>query len=396
MSKISKAELSGWLTDCSWSEVVQRLEKRGLRLLPALIDSHVHFRVPGAEHKEDWETGSAAAIKGGLCGVVDMPNNNPAITSKKEVQAKKELIKQQQKHPLKYYQYIGARNQGGLDLSSVDDVIGLKIYYGSSTGDLLVNERDSLEQIYDKWPSLITIHAEEESIVQENTVKFEQSTDPAKHSLIRTPEVAVQAIKNLLPYVEKYNKPTLFAHISSVVELEVLKKAKQDGLPVYIEVAPHHLFLNQDDYQQWGNYVKVNPPLRTEQDNQALWHAINNGLVDTIATDHAPHLPMEKELPYSQAPSGIPEVDTVVPLMLNAVNQGKLTLERFIELMHSNPIQIFGINDLENCGVVVDMELIKEVRREDLLTKCGWTPYQGQKLQGWPIYTIINKKIINI
>ncbi len=392
MSKLSAQQLTEWLQTLKWEEVETRVQERGLLLLPALVDAHVHFRVPGAEHKEDWETGSEAAVQGGLCGVVDMPNTSPPTFTKKELEEKIQIVEGQKKHGLRSYFYVACQSDAAPDPSCAEFAVGVKVYYGSSTGNLLTNTQNTLEQLYTSWPRIITIHAESEEVIQKNLEQYTDRSNPSVHSKIRSREAAVQATKELIEIVRKHKKPTIFAHVSTKEEIELLSNAKQEGLPVHIEVTPHHLFLNDSDYEQWENYVRVNPPLRTEEDNRALWQAITDGVVDYIGTDHAPHTSEEKELEYDEAPSGIPEIDTVVPLMLNAINEGKLT----IELMHTNPIRLFDLHGLEQCGVVVDMSKQQNVKQERINSKCGWSPYVDWELQGWPIYTIIDNNVITI
>ncbi|MBU0670763.1 MAG: dihydroorotase [Patescibacteria group bacterium] len=396
MSTLTKEQLESWLETATWENVTKKVADTGHVLLPAMIDTHVHFRVPGDEHKEDWQWGSQAALNGGICGVIDMPNNNPPILDLGVLDQKIEKVKKQKVKGFRSYFYLGVYGGREPDLRCVDKVVGLKLYFGSSTGNLLVNKKDQLEKIYKKWPKLISVHAEDENIIQANRKKYAELNEPIKHSLIRDAKAAESAVKEILNFVRKYKKPTLFCHISTEGEIRLLKNAKNQGLPIYIEVAPHHLFLNEESYSDWGNFVKVNPPLRTKKDNKILWEAIKDGTVDTIASDHAPHTPLEKSLDYKNTPAGLPGVGQILPLMLDAVNKRKLSLKRLIELMHHNPREIFELRDIDGCGVVVDMNQENKIVKEGLDTKCGWSSYEGLTLKGWPEYTILDEKVVNV
>lgn len=395
MNKLEPRQVEEWATTLSGEEFKQRIEERDLKLLPALIDSHVHFRVPGGEQKEDWATGSTAAAAGGVCAVIDMPNNTPPILTLDALKKKIALVDKQNISGIKAFFHVGATDDQIPEPECAEYAVGVKVYYGASTGDLLINSSTALHWLYETWPSVIVVHAEKEEVIQENSDRLSGNAEPIVHSKIRSREAAIQAVEEVLSYVRQHQKPTYFAHVSTKEEVELVRKAKKEGLPVYAEVTPHHLFLNEEAYERWGNYVKVNPPLRTIDDNKALWKGIEDGTIDVLGTDHAPHLPEEKEKPYAEAPSGIPEIDTVVPLMLNAVREGKLTYDKLIELMHSSPMKIFGLKGLERCWTVVDPEAVFLVEKEKLHTKCGWSPYEGMELKGAPVFTIVDNKVIN-
>lgn len=370
-----------------------------LLALPALIDPHVHFRTPGQEDKENWQTGAQAALAGGVTTVLDMPNNNPAIIDSQTLQLKKDLISKQLAHiniPLHYYLYIGAT---GSNLEAIkqlkNEIIGIKLFMGSSTGNLLVTDKAKQADIFKLATELdlpVVVHAEAEEVIKNN---YATATNPADHSKIRPREAAITATKQAVAMAKKYNTKLYILHLSTKEEIELIKQAKAEGVKVYAEVTPHHLFLNQTAYAAWGTKVQMNPPLRTEADNSALWQAINDGIIDAIGTDHAPHTLAEKNQPYGQAPSGIPGIETYLALLLNAFNQGKISLKKIVELTHTNPQKIFKI-ETNNDWVIVDLDLSQKVKDENLKTKCGWSPFTGLTLKGWPLATILNNKIYKI
>jgi len=380
----------------NWPQAKRFLAKKGLELLPCLIDSHVHFRTPGSEYKENWRSAARAMLNGGIPAVIDMPNNSPSIVDKKTLNQKIKLINRQLALPIKYFLYLSATTAKLPDKNLKNKVAGLKVYVGSSTGNLLVDKAEQLEKIFKAWPGLLAFHAEDEELIKVREKKFRRLKGAVKHSEIRNNEVAVRTLKKIIALAQKYNRRVYICHVSTAKEIKIIKKAKARGLKIYAEVTPHHLFLNTDDYKKWKNFIKVNPPVRTKKDNQALWRALADGTIDVLATDHAPHLPKEKKQAYAKAPSGIPEIDTVLPLMLNAVKNKRITLKKLIKLMHNNPIKIFRLKGLKKYGTIVDLNLRKKVLKKNLKTKCGWTPYEGRELTGWPVATILNNKIYKI
>jgi len=375
------------------------IEGKKLTVLPALIDPHVHFRVPGGEHKEDWKTAALAAVRGGVTTVCEMPNNQPPCTTYERLLEKKRLIDAQLKEvgiPLRYYLYFGA------DKDHFDQIAlarkecpALKIFMGCSTGGLVVETSEDLDEAFRcarDAGMLIAVHAEDESLLKAAKKRHAGATDPSMHSKMRPKEAAIRACDKALQLCAKYHTPLYILHMSTKEELELVRQAKKNGLPVYAEVTTHHLFLSENDYQKYGTCIQMNPPLRTLEDQEALWEGVQDGSIDTLGTDHAPHTIEEKKLPFGQAPSGIPGVETLLPLMLDAVSKGRLTLKRLMELTRFKSEKIFKLPSNQDV-VLVDLNREQEVRQETLASKCGWTPYHGRILRGWPLYTILDGRV---
>jgi len=375
------------------------IEGKNLIALPALIDPHVHFRVPGAEHKEDWRTAARAAVRGGVTTVCEMPNNQPPCTTHDRLIEKMKLIDMQLQQagiPLRYNLYFGADQDHLEEIAHVSQMCkALKIFMGCSTGGLVIDSDADLEKAFGlakQAGMLVAVHAEDEAILREAKQRYAHADQFSFHSKIRPREAAVRAVEKALNLCARFDVPLYVLHMSTREELELIKQAKKAGLPVYAEVTTHHLFLSENDYQHYGGFVQMNPPLRTLSDQEALWEGIQDGTIDTLGTDHAPHTIEEKKLPFGKAPSGIPGVETLLPLMLDAVHRGRLTLKRLMELVRFNSEKIFQLTPHDDL-VLVDLELECEVRAENLASKCGWSPYCGRILRGWPVYTILKGQV---
>lgn len=380
------------------SSIEQSIDARGLTLLPALIDPHVHFRTPGLEHKENWISAARAAVHGGITTVFDMPNTIPPTITLERLREKKEIIDIQLKKagiPLHYGLYLGADKNHFDEIHRCKElIVGIKLFMGSSTGDLLMDDASSLHAIFSLAAShdlLLAIHAEDESLIEERK-KLVEANHPRAHSIIRNEEVALRATETAIELSRIYKTRIYLLHIGTKNEIEAIRKAKEAGLSVYAETTPHHLFLTTDAYEILGTKVQMNPPIRTQEHVNALWQAINEGVIDTIGSDHAPHTLEEKAKPYGTAPSGIPGVETSLPLLLNACNQGKLSLSTLVRLMRDHIVRIFRLIPNEDY-LLVDMRKTKTIDAKYLKTKCGWSPYAGWNLQGWPVFTILNGQI---
>lgn len=390
----------------------------GKYLLPGLIDVHVHFRTPGNPEKEDWLTGSKAALAGGVTTVLEMPNTNPPTIDEKALNEKRKLAGKQAL--INYGFYVGAMRENVEEIKDLKNIAGVKIFMGSSTGGLLLDQKEDLEKFMaensgpqgpegeSKNAHLLAVHAELNSCIDEHAKKYEEEhggslarAEAATHSKIRAAECAHEAVKEVLHLAKKYDARVHICHVSSALELESIRKFKNGGPKalqqnVSVEVTPHHLFLTDQDYEKYGNLVKVNPPLRSAHDQVALWEAVKDGTVDMIATDHAPHTLEEKQLPYEQAPSGVPGVQTMLPLLLTEVNAGVITLQKVVELCAANPARLFGIAHKGAIEVgydadltVVDLDLEERICHRYLWTKVDWSPFHNWVLKGFPVMTFV-------
>jgi len=377
------------------------IDCKGKMILPGLIDVHVHFREPGANYKEDWTTGSSAAVAGGVTTVCDMPNNTPPTTSVENLEKKRALIKG--RSYCNYGLYIGYDGKNLNEIKKAKNIAGVKVYVANSTGNMGVSN-EALKKLFKEFEGRIVTHAEDEGMIEKNSKEFlaefeNREIDPAVHSKIRSVESAESAVKLVCGLAKKSKAKLHVAHVSCDAEVEVIAKHKKFG--VTCEVAPHHLLLSDDDYSICKNFIKVNPPVRSRLDVFSMWKNLKFGVIDMIATDHAPHTIEEKEQSYEKAPSGVPELDTLLPIFLNTVNDEGMTIEELVGYLCEKPAQIFGI---KNKGflkegydadiVVVDMDIEKKVERANLFSKCGWSPYEGSNFKGWPVMTFVGGELV--
>ncbi len=361
-----------------------------LLALPALIDPHVHFRTPGATQKEDWITGARAAISGGVTTVLDMPNTEPLTIDQQTFNQKKELIESQLQEigiPLRYKLYLGATAENSDEFFGLQgEIAGVKLYMGSSTGDLLVADADAQEKVFLAAASaalVVAVHAEDEQEIQKQRANIANPT-LEDHARIRHRGVAATAMKRAIAAAEKTRTKVYFCHISTAEEVELIAAAKKQGIKVFAEVTPHHLFLDESHLESLGTLGQMNPPLRMPADQLALWQGVADGVIDTIGSDHAPHTLEEKAVAYPKSPSGVPGIETTLPLLLTAAKQGRIALEKIVELTRTNAQKIFGLPDNDD-WVIVDLDKKKTVENSMLKTKCGWSPFLGWMLTGWPV-----------
>ncbi|MDH4229598.1 MAG: dihydroorotase [Nitrospirota bacterium] len=373
------------------------LDATGMVVLPGAIDVHVHFRVPGGERKEDWESGSMAALAGGVTTVLDMPNTAPPTTTLQALEDKRHRIAPQAR--VNWGLFMGATADNLDEVKRARNIAGLKIYMGSTTGGLLLYQDAPLENIFEHYSGLIAVHAEDEQIIRANSLAFQESVDPLVHGRIRTITSARRATERAIGLARRFGRPVHICHMSTAEELDIVTDTRQYG--VTCEVTPHHLVLNEQAVVEIGTLAKMNPPLRFREDNDALWAGLADGRVDCVATDHAPHLLAEKMGGYWEAPSGVPGVQHMLPILLDGVHFGRLTLERVAHATAQRPAELFGIRGKGRIEVGYDADLVlasmgdaHPVRLRDVLSRCGWTPYEGMNLYGWPEVTILGGEVV--
>lgn len=390
--------LAGVTTDIevpsAHSEII---DATGLTAFPAVLDPHVHFRTPGLEYKEDWTTAARAAINGGCTTVFDMPNTLPPTITAALLAEKKAIIDQQLQQagiPLRYQLFFGA-DKAHLDQIPLvkSEVIGIKVFMGCSTGNLVIDDDESLDAVFSIAADndmLVAVHAEDEQMMVDRKQQHFEAGNYACHSVIRNVDVAVRAVEKAIALTRKYGTRLCILHVSSSKEIELIRQAKQEGLPVFAETTPHHLFLDDSAYGHLLGRALVNPPLRNVAEHAAIIAAIHDKVIDTIGSDHAPHTIEEKAQPYGQCPSGMPGIEFMLPMLLNAHHQGLFTLQQIAEITSINARRIFRMGESQD-WVLVDLH--KTATVDKTASKCGWSPYMNLSLTGWPRYTILAGRI---
>jgi len=375
------------------------LDAKGLHVLPGVIDSQVHFREPGLTHKEDLETGTRGALLGGVTSIFEMPNTIPATTTQELFEDK--LHRAKDRCHVNYAFFIGGSAENAEKLAELEknkNCSGIKVFMGSSTGTLLVEDDETLEKILRSGQRLVIVHSEDEPRLKERKKTILTSNDPKLHPLWRDVETALKSTKRLVALAEKTKRPVHVLHVTSAEEMDFLKNKKN---VVSVEVLPQHLTLFAPDcYEKLGTYAQQNPPIREKRHLDRLWQAINDGTVDVLGSDHAPHTKEEKNREYPNTPSGMPGVQTLVPIMLNHVNNGKLSLQRFVELTSENQRRVFKIKNKGRIEVgydgdftIVDLKKKMTIENSWIASRSGWTPFDGMQVQGWPVMTILNGQI---
>ena len=368
-------------------------------ILPGIIDTQVHFREPGSTDAEDLESGSRAAVLGGVTSLFEMPNTNPPTSNLVEFEKKLQAAKNRMHS--NYAFYFGATPENAEQLSQLKNVegcCGVKLFAGSSTGKLLVDKEADIEKVISSSDRVVSIHSEDEEILNLRK-KFIKEGDVHSHPEWRNVECAISSTRKVVKIAERYNKKIHVLHVTTKEEVDFLAMHKRN---VTFETTPQHLTLYAPDcYDKLGTYAQMNPPLRTKEHYDRLWIAIKNNVVDVLGSDHAPHLKVNKDKKYPNTPSGMPGVQTIFPVMLDHVNNGKLTLEQLIKLMCENPCKIFGI---KNKGylkegydadlTIADMNKEVTIKDEMIASKCGWTPFNNHKVKGFPVGTIVNGNLV--
>ncbi|MGF1495157.1 MAG: dihydroorotase [Microcoleaceae cyanobacterium] len=372
------------------------IEGGGLALLPGVIDPQVHFREPGLEYKEDLFTASCACARGGVTSFLEMPNTKPLTTAQEALDDK--LQRASQKCLVNYGFFIGANGQNVPDLLAANPTCGIKIFMGSMKGDLLVDEETVLDEIFSQGERLIAVHAEDQARINQRRQEFAGITDPAIHSQIQDNQAALLATQLAMKLSKKYQRRLHILHLSTGDEAEYLRQDKPSW--VTAEVTPQHLLLNTSTYAKIGARAQMNPPLRSPEDNEILWRALLDGVIDFIATDHAPHTLEEKSRTYPDTPSGMPGVETSLPLMLTQAKQGRCTVPQVSNWMSTAVAKAYQIPNKGSIEpgydadlILVDLENYHPVLRAELQTKCGWSPFEGWDLTGWPVVTIVGGEV---
>ena len=369
--------------------VDERIDCTGLHLMPGVIDDQVHFREPGLTHKEDLTHASRACAAGGVTSFLEMPNTVPPAVTREGVREKERLAAK--KSLVNYGFYIGATPDNLDELRQATDVPGIKIFIGSSTGNLLVDDQATLERIFAETTLPICAHCEDEATVRGNAARLAGTHAVADHSKIRDVRAAFIATQRIVDLARRHRHRFHVLHVSTAAELPLL-----DDAPPYVtaEVCPHHLFFNVEDYDRLGTRIQMNPSIKSEDDNRALWRALLDGTVQVIATDHAPHTLAEKSQSYPASPSGLPAVENSLALMLNQVNAGHCSIEQVASWMSDAPARVWGIVGKGRIEVGYDADLVLvDLRRERTIldaeqhTKCRWSPWDGVTLTGWPVQT---------
>jgi dihydroorotase len=391
-----KIKYFSWSLNMKAEEVING---QGLMLIPGCIDTHVHMRDFDLAAKEDFNSGSRAAAAGGFTTIFDMPNTQPPTISLEALAQKR---KQAAANCLVNYGfYLGATKDNLAELNKAENIAGIKIFMGSSTGNLLLEKTADLEKIFTHTDKLITVHAEDHGIIMENTQKSMCEQGLYLHAKIRSKEAEITAIEKALKLAKVHAKRLHILHLTCAESVALLRKEKIEGL-ITAEVCPQHLFLHGPEaYEKLGNFAKVNPPIRMQKDSLALWQGLKEGVIDFVSTDHAPHTIQEKMQPYQEAPSGMPGLETALPLMLNQVNTEKCSMYEIVRWFSQNQVKAFNI---PNKGYIregydadltlIDLKTKRQVVNQKLQTKCKWSAFDGQILQGWPIMTIVNGQIV--
>jgi dihydroorotase len=380
--------------------VDETIDATGLHLLPGVIDDQVHFREPGLTHKEDLETASRACAKGGVTTFLEMPNTSPTTTTVERLHEKLALAAT--KCRVNYGFYTGATPSNVDELKAAQRTPGIKIFIGSSTGDLLVDRQEDLERIFAETTLPITAHCEDEATVRANAARLAGTTDVADHSRIRDHAAARIATTRAIDLAERHRHRFHVLHVSTGDETDLIRTAIARGHGLITgEACCHHLLFTVDDYARLGTLIQMNPSLKTAADSSRLWDALRDGVLQVVATDHAPHTLEEKRKPYPQSPAGLPAVENSLALMLNEVHHGRCTLQQIVHWMCDAPARTWDLVDKGRIEtgydadlVLVDLSARRIVRSVDQLTKCGWSPWEGVELVGWPVRTLVSGRTV--
>ncbi|MBX9925321.1 MAG: dihydroorotase [Hyphomicrobiaceae bacterium] len=381
------------------AKAARTIDARGLHVLPGVIDSQVHFREPGLTHKEDLETGSRAAVLGGVTAVFEMPNTKPLTTSAERLAEKVAAARNRMFCDFAFY--VGGTRENVADIPALERLegsAGIKVFMGSSTGDLLVDDEASLDRIIGAISRRAAFHAEDEARLNARK-HLREPGNPASHPIWRDETAALEATIRLVRLAEKHRRRVHVLHISTAAEMDFLSSHKDFAS---VEVTPHHLTLVAPDcYERLGTYAQMNPPVRDDAHRARIWAAIADGTVDVLGSDHAPHTREEKEHAYPDSHSGMTGVQTLVPIMLDHVNAGRMSLARFVDLTSHGPQRLFGIRGKGRIAVgydadfsIIDMKRRETITNAQQASRCGWTPYDGVTVTGWPVGTVVRGETV--
>ena len=388
------------------SSATKIINAEGNYLIPGMIDDQVHFREPGLTHKGDIASESRAAVAGGITSFIEMPNTNPQTVTIELLEEKFAIAAE---NSMANYSFMfGGTNDNLEEILKVDPktVAGLKLFLGSSTGNMLVDNEQVLEKIFSSTPLLISVHCEDEETIKNNLAKYKEEYGddiPMKfHHLIRSEEACYISSSKAIELAKKTGARLHVFHLSTAKEMSLFtNKIPLEEKKITAEVCIHHLWFTNEDYDKKGTLIKWNPAVKTQADKDALWEALNDGRIDVIATDHAPHTLEEKKNPYTSAPSGGPLVQHAVVALFEAFHQGKISVEKIVEKMAHNPAKLFKI---EKRGfikvgyyadvVIVDAGLPWSVKKENILYKCGWSPFEGFTFKSRITHTFVNGEMV--
>ncbi len=367
----------------------------GLHVLPGVIDTQVHFREPGLEHKEDLGTGTAAAALGGVTAVFEMPNTKPPTVDAAALADKCRRAKGRVWVDTAFF--VGAADENAealADLERQPACAGVKIFMGSSTGTLLVPDDATLARVLANGTRRCAVHSEDEARLKERFALVEGGAPVHRHAEWRDVETSAAATRRLLALARGVGRRVHVLHVTTGDEMTLLAQHRDIAT---VEVTPQHLTLAAPEaYDRLGTYAQMNPPIRDAAHREALWAAVRGGVVDCLGSDHAPHTREEKDRPYPESPSGMPGVQTLVPVMLDHVHAGRLTLERLVDLTSAGPARVFGIAGKGRLALgydadftVVDLAAERTITDQWIVSRCGWTPFAGRTVRGWPVATVV-------
>ncbi|MCG6122364.1 MAG: dihydroorotase [Microvirga sp.] len=385
--------------DLSAASAGRVVDCRGLHVLPGVIDSQVHFREPGMEHKEDLESGSRAAVMGGITAVFEMPNTNPQTTTPEALADK--IARASGRMHCDFAFWVGGTHENARDIPELERLpgaAGIKVFMGSSTGDLLVEDDEGVSEILSRTSRRAAFHSEDEQMLRDRKgLRIEG--DPSSHPVWRSPEVALACTRRLVRIAHETGAKIHVLHISTAEEMEFLVDHKDVAT---CEVTPHHLSLIAPDaYARLGTYAQMNPPIRDAAQVEGVWRGVTQGVADVLGSDHAPHTREEKDAVYPATPSGMTGVQTLVPVMLDHVSKGRMSLARFVDMTSAGPQRLFGIANKGRIAAgydadftIVDLKKTVTITNDWIASKCGWTPFDGVPVTGWPVGTIVRGEVV--